>query len=380
MSRRGPHTDWHELVAEVPREPFLPEVVWVDGPGRTFVPVSCAEEPGQWARATAGDQPVITQVDDGEGGPRAAGVIPTSSASMPSVVAGMLDALEVREGHSVLEIGTGTGWHAALLGRRVGAKGRVVSVEIDPQVADAARRALAKVGAKVDVVTGDGEHGYPEAGPFDRVIATAAARVIPFAWVSQTRPGGVIVTPWGTDYCPGLLARLTVGPAGVASGRFEPGYAFMRLRSQRRYLVNPDGTELDTARADRSVTELNGSDVYRMITASEAAFAIGFLVPRCRMLYEEDRRGERHHVVELHDHVSGSWALVDVDLPAQESGFDVYQYGSRWLWDEATAAYRWWLDHGSPGAARFGMTVTAESQSVWLGSPGGCHCWRITDE
>lgn len=376
MSMAHGELDWRTLVTEVPREPFLPEVIWVDGPGRTFVPVSRAQDPQRWAELTDGDQPVITQVDDGEVAPGMPGVIPTSSASMPTVVAGMLDAADIEPGDRVLEIGTGTGWNAALLSRRVGDSGWVVSIEIDAGVAEDARHALATVGAEVEVITGNGEDGYPSGAPYERVLATVAARRVPRAWIDQTRPGGLVVTPWGSDYCNGTLLRLRIDPDGAAVGRFAAGYAFMRLRGQRRYLVNGDGTALDTSTADHSAADLDGMDVYRMITPDEAAFTIGLTVPDCRLLYEEDRRGEGHHVVELHDFDTKSWAQLDVDL-RRNGGFDVFQQGPRHLWDEVLGAYRWWLDHGRPEVPRFGMTVTPEAQMVWLDAPDGEHRWTV---
>lgn len=84
---------------------------------------------------------LATQIDDGTPGPG----LPTSSASGPVIVAVMLAALDAREGHQVLEIGTGTGYNAALLAHRLGAE-RVASVEIDPEVAVRARKALAGAG------------------------------------------------------------------------------------------------------------------------------------------------------------------------------------------------------------------------------------------
>lgn len=371
-------TDWRDLVAEVPREPFLPEVIWVDGPGRTFVPVSRSEDPDGWTAATEGNQPVITQVDDGEapGGP---GELPTSSISMPSVVADMLDATNVQPGQSVLEIGTGTGWNAALLARRVGPSGRVVSVEIDPAVAEAARKPLAGVHsgnpASLEVITGDGEQGWPPGAPYDRVLATVAARIIPWAWIAQTRPGGLVVTPFGSDYANSVLARLTVG-AGEATGRFVPGFAFMRLRSQRRYLVpRSDG---DLATAEHSVAEVKGRDILAMISVDDAQFTIGVRVPDCYLLIGEEARGERHHVIELHDVATGSWAEIDVDVPGHDGAFDVHQAGPRRLWDEVLAAYRWWQANGEPRVDRFGMTVTPEDQVIWLDDPDGDHRWVLS--
>jgi protein-L-isoaspartate O-methyltransferase len=96
----------------------------------------------------------------------------------------------------VLEIGTGTGWNAALLCKRVGKRGRVVSIEVDPLIAQAAWSALARAGYSPLVITADGVDGHPDGAPYDRVLATAAVReIVPRAWLGQTRPDGIIVTP-----------------------------------------------------------------------------------------------------------------------------------------------------------------------------------------
>jgi protein-L-isoaspartate O-methyltransferase len=87
----------------------------------------------------------------------------------------MLDALDARPGQSVLEIGTGTGWNAALLSRRVGERGRVVTIEVDPRLAQDARCALTNAGYDPLVITGDGTAGYSTGAPYDRVISTSAA-------------------------------------------------------------------------------------------------------------------------------------------------------------------------------------------------------------
>ncbi|MGQ0779178.1 MAG: methyltransferase domain-containing protein [Pseudonocardiales bacterium] len=132
---------------------------------------------------------------------------PPSSSSMPTVMAGMLEALDLQPGHRVLEIGTGTGHNAALLCHRVGPQ-NVVSVELDPSLADAARRALAGLRLNPAVHAGDGSAGLAAAAPFDRIIATAAADHIPPAWISQLAPGGVILIDLRGSLS-GSLLRLT---------------------------------------------------------------------------------------------------------------------------------------------------------------------------
>jgi len=116
--------------------------------------------------------------------------------SAPSMIAIMLEEADLGPGENVLEIGTGCGYHAALLAEIVGPD-RVVSVERIPALADLARANLAACGYRVEVVVGDGTLGYPPRAPYDCVIATAGAPRIPNAWKEQTRVGGRIVAPVG---------------------------------------------------------------------------------------------------------------------------------------------------------------------------------------
>lgn len=68
------------------------------------------------------------------------------------------------------------------------------------------------------MVTGDGAQGYPPDAPFDRILSTAAIQNVPYPWVEQTRPGGLIIAPWGTEYYNGGLLVLTVTDSGTAVG------------------------------------------------------------------------------------------------------------------------------------------------------------------
>src|SRR5262249_18254734 len=128
------------------------------------------------------DQVVVTKVDDG---------LPLSASSQPSFMAVMLEQLELEPGHRVLEIGAGTGYHAALLDRVVGEEGRVVRIDTDRDVAERARASLGRAGySGVDVVCGDGGLGHAPGAPYDRMIVTVGAGDIPPALREQLGPDG----------------------------------------------------------------------------------------------------------------------------------------------------------------------------------------------
>src|SRR5690606_18107384 len=117
--------------------------------------------------------------------------------------------------------------------------------------------------------------GHAPGAPYDRIIATAAVQHIPYAWVEQTRPGGLILTPWGTAYDNGALVCLTVDECGTAHGGFvDNTVAFMWLRAQRTPRPQPP-TDL-TGAAESSTTlhpDAVAWDDY------DASFAVGLRLP-----------------------------------------------------------------------------------------------------
>lgn len=117
-----------------------------------------------------------------------------STISQPSLVLYMLELLQVQPGHRVFELGAGSGWNAALLGRLVGSKGHVYSLEIIPEMVARATTSLATLGIdNVSVINADGGAGYAQAAPFDRAIFTAGAYDLPRSFHEQLRPGGLLL-------------------------------------------------------------------------------------------------------------------------------------------------------------------------------------------
>jgi protein-L-isoaspartate(D-aspartate) O-methyltransferase len=121
--------------------------------------------------------------------------------SQPSTVVAMTEALEVKPGEKILEVGTGSGWQAAVLSYLVGEKGHVYTIEILEDLAEFARGNLNKVGIKnVEVFVGDGSLGMKKNAPFDKIIVTAACPDIPKPLLDQLKVGGMMVLPIGNLY------------------------------------------------------------------------------------------------------------------------------------------------------------------------------------
>lgn len=148
-----------------------------DGPRHEFVP------PAQLAQAYAD-----TPLPIGHG----------QTISQPYIVGFMTELLSAGAGARVLEVGTGSGYQAAVLSRLAG---QVYSIELIPELAAAARATLANLGYRnVQVRTGDGYQGWPEAAPFDAIMVTAAPEQVPEALVRQLKRGGRMVVPVGETF------------------------------------------------------------------------------------------------------------------------------------------------------------------------------------
>jgi protein-L-isoaspartate(D-aspartate) O-methyltransferase len=122
--------------------------------------------------------------------------VPTSASSQPSIMAVMLEQLDLQPGMRVLEIGAGTGYNAALMAYLVEEAGSVVTVDIQPDLIEQARSNLDRAGfARVQAVAADGGEGYPPGAPYDRIILTVSSWVITPAWRDQLKDGGRLVLP-----------------------------------------------------------------------------------------------------------------------------------------------------------------------------------------
>jgi len=192
-------------------------------PREVFVADGFRTMDGRWLTAADPDflvevyrnDALVTKVDDG---------VPVSSSSQPSLMAIMIDALDVRPGMRVLEIGAGTGYNAALLAA-LGAQ--VTSVDVQPDVVERARRALACAGVTgVTVVLADGYAGFPSGAPYDRIIVTVGVTGASPAWFDELGPEGYGLAP--VFHAGGHpILRLHREPGGPPRGRGVCGAGFM---------------------------------------------------------------------------------------------------------------------------------------------------------
>lgn len=283
------------------------------------------------------DEPLVTRLDPWG--------VPASSSTMPSLMAAMLDSLEVTGSERTLEIGTGTGYNTALLCHRLG-DDNVVSLDIDAELVECARSRLARLGYRPRLAVGDGADGFPAAAPFDRIIATCAWPRVPAGWLTQVRDGGLILVNLFRGLHGGGLAALRVRD-GRASGGFLARYGgFMPSRTDLwtppgpGRLPHPDLGEGSRRPVLVSRQALDADDGFALV----AALTVDVVrIPR----WSED--GER---LWLHA-PDGSWACLLDD--------EVVQGGSVMLWDAIEDAYRQWR---SAPSREMTLTVTADGPHV----------------
>ncbi len=154
------------------------------------------------------------------------------------MVAIMNEALQLEVGHKVLEVGAGSGWHAATIAEIVAPReaprsewGHVYTVEIIENLADTARRNIMKTGYgdRVTIICADGSMGYPEKAPYDRILVTAAAPEIPKPLMEQLKPGGIMVIPIGSVHLFQNLIKVTKSVDGKIEKENLGGVAFVPL-------------------------------------------------------------------------------------------------------------------------------------------------------
>ncbi|QUQ66679.1 methyltransferase domain-containing protein [Kutzneria sp. CA-103260] len=328
---------WVAAVAETPRHLLVP-TAYEQGADGGWAEVGARE----LAYSTA---TLVTRVEDGR---------PVSSSTKPDLMVRMLEALEVEDGDRVLEIGTGTGYNAALLAHRLG-DGNVYSVDVDREIVKTARERLAGFGCRPHLAAVDGIGGWPEHGPYDRIIATCAVPRIPKAWLDQVTVGGKVLVDVKVNTGAGNLVLLEKRNDRL-EGRFtERWAAFMAMRHDGdiepvRAVKAEGGQERETAAPERP---WDGHREVWFLAALElpAGMRYGYVL-------DPVTRRPTGSSLQAPD---GSWCRVSEGV--------VTEAGATGLWSEVERAYEAWCGWGRPGWGRFGLTVTEQGQRLWLDGP-----------
>ncbi|QUQ70412.1 protein-L-isoaspartate(D-aspartate) O-methyltransferase [Kutzneria sp. CA-103260] len=352
---------WRAAFEAVPRHVFLPWLFeQLDNGSWKLITDSDPE----WLRSVYRNRVAVTQLDGDESRRESAlaGPVhgtPTCSSSEPAIMAIMLAALDVCTGNSVLEIGAGTGYNAALMCHRLG-EHRVTTVDVDPANAARAAEHLAACGFHPTCIAADGARGYPVNAPYDRVLGTCSVSTIPLAWLEQTAPGGHIVTTLNRQLGAGLV-KLTPDGERRATGRVlaEDG-RFMPLRAHRGPKASDLVDRLRGAQARQRPTDLSATRLLR--PAERFEFFAGLSLPH--VMAWSGAHGETWLA-----HPDGSWARY--------SHHSVRQGGPRQLWSIAEGAHEEWLALERPPRERFGLTVSPAGQEFWLDRPDSPHRWPL---
>ena len=358
---------WREVFERTWRHPYVP--CYYPELGERCVLSIDPQRRGEWLAAVYSNTTLITKVVhvplDRVFRPGAYPVY-TSSSTLPSLLLTMLEALEVTDGCRVLEIGTGSGYNAALLCERLGSA-QVTSLDIDPELVELARERLAANGYAPSLAAVDGAGGYPPGAPYDRILATCSVPAIPPAWIEQTAPGGMIMTDVrGT--IGGTVVRLTVDADGAAAGRFLPSWAsFMALR----HTAQPPATQQPIWYDDDPVESVTEVDPALLQSDWLVGCVVQWQLPDVT-LSGGTEAGEAGISLAASD---GS--RVSARGTRTNHGYPVTQYGPRRLWERVEEAYSFWQDAGRPNFDRFGITATPTEQYVWYDHPGSDHRWPL---
>lgn len=348
--------NWRKAAETVPRHDFIPGFYQPgaeeDEDGLTiWEPVTAEIDHARWLSEAYSDTTLITQFDGEEtdwSDPHVRhGGTPTSSATLPSLVMRMWADADISDHHTVLEIGTGTGYSTALACERLGSDA-VTSVEVDGRRLDQAAAALHRCGYAPTLAAADGQFGYWPSAPVDRIVAGCSFRVVPPHLVGQLRPGGKALLPlsgWMYGYARVLLTMTN----GMAAGPLLPGtISFMTARADAPPMF---GNPSHWAAMSTAGGRLARHNPDRITAASGESFHLRFLaqcaVPKAQMTYIGD-------VICLVDVATGSVAL----LTPQEREWRVRETGPVKLWQQVEHVLDSYEAAGRPGPETFTFRAT----------------------
>jgi protein-L-isoaspartate(D-aspartate) O-methyltransferase len=319
-------------------------------------------EVGSWLAAIYADEALVTRIDQQS--------YPTSSSSQPGVMALMLEALDVQRGQRVLEIGTGTGYNAALLARLTGSPSLVTTVEIDAELARQVQQALdCVVEPGVTVENGNGLRGYPAHAPYKRIIATTSYSHIPTTWLEQLAPGGVLVMNLRGELAGGIVRLEKSTDGRTATGRFLAAgdIRFMSLRDPE---TRGQPVPLDVGAYEKleRVEDLTfpESTFDPQFYKSDFMFFLQWGFPRAHLKWRHNGRGSREKA-DLQNYLpylvdATSQTIVRFSPGEQPGEWVAEGRGAQQLASRFVKAYQRWQGLGRPVPSDYRIVIKANGE------------------
>jgi protein-L-isoaspartate O-methyltransferase len=347
---------WRRAVEETPRHPFVPAYYLPQGGVPTTWRKVTAQDGDEWLRTAYENRTLVTRFSEPGSG------LPTSSSTAPSLVVRMLELLDVEKSDDVLDLGTGTGYQTALLAHRLSSPEQLVSADIDPELTDAATRALSGLGLAPQLRTVDGTSEEWGEQAFDKIIASCALPRVSGPLRSALRPGGRLIA----NLFPPLSNTLVVldhQPNGSLKGRFHPdGGSFMAARVSG---PSPD-PETPERPSESGTTEVpqEAFDNYHFL------FLLAAHLPGAQLQYGTTAEATTRRIV-----VPGGWAQATYGAGSTWSWAEAGGHG---VWETVERRWQWFNDLDQPTWDRFGLTVTPENTHVlWFQNPSGPDRWTV---
>jgi protein-L-isoaspartate O-methyltransferase len=339
---------WRAALTETPRHVFVPRW-WDHDPVGGFRLRDGLSDEAAWLRTVYDPYTTcVTRVgalhaDHANADDRPHG-LPTSSSTMPALAVKMYRHGQLHPGADILDVGTGSGYGAALLCRRFG-DGHVTTVDVDPYLTEAAAGRLAAIGLhpKVETVDATG----PLSGTYDRIVSMVSVWPIPASWPAALRPNGRLVATLANTSLVVTANKIDPGHDDtvegeplVAVGRVEHDWVgFMASRHGSDY--PPDADEMFAAVRDADGEHV-GQGRYPVLNVQDSGELNSMLeitVPGLARHYEQT--GDQRTAWLLHK--DGSWARASA---AGDDPPTVHQSGPRRLWDTLDDLRHYWLTHG----------------------------------
>jgi protein-L-isoaspartate O-methyltransferase len=336
-----PQSRWWEAVTSTPRHLLVPRwFTWDDQAGGWQVRDG-PSSPQAWLAAAYTGQTLVTRAgpvhaDHAQPGMASPGW-PTSSSTAPGLVIAMYRHAHIYDGAAVLDVGTGTGYGAGLLVRRLGA-GHVTSIDIDPYLTETASARLAACGLHPHIVTADATGELP--GTYDRIIPMMSAPRIPLAWLTALRPGGRLVFSLART---SALITADKTADGGAAGQVEWYPAtFMAARHGPGYPDLLDGMPAEIRDAEGEHVGHGRYPVLDVTWGWELDLMLEVTAPGITHHYECDEQTGVETAWMVHQ--DGSWARAsgtETESPI------VHQSGPRRLWDILDDIRHQWILTGA---------------------------------